>query len=157
MSDLRSNERSFFSAGTRIEGNLEIDGEVKLQGQVSGKVVGTGLVTVGEQATVRANLYAPTIVVQGVVRGEVHASERLELHRTARVQGVIKAPRIRIDEGALFEGECRMAPPEGAKVEPAKLEERRPITLNPVPPTPAQPAPASQPPGSPQAATANKR
>ncbi|MGH7856472.1 MAG: bactofilin family protein, partial [Candidatus Binatia bacterium] len=109
---------------SRIEGNLEIEGEVKLQGQISGKVVGTGLVTIGEQANVRANVHAPAVIVEGVVRGEIHAKERIELHRTAKVQGLISAPRLRIDEGALFEGECRMSPGE-AKAEPARLEERR--------------------------------
>ena len=132
MSEPRLTDRSFFSPGTRIEGNLEIEGEVKLQGQISGKVAGTGVVIVGEQANVRANVSASTVIVHGVVRGEIQARDRLELHSTARVQGLLKAPRIRIDEGALFEGECRMASPELAKTEPAKLDERRSV-LNAVP------------------------
>jgi cytoskeletal protein CcmA (bactofilin family) len=137
MIELKSGERTFFSPGTRIEGSLEIDGEAKLQGQISGKVVGTGLVTVGEEANVRANIYAPTVVVYGIVRGEIHARDRLELHSTARVQGLLKSPRMRVDEGAIFEGECRMAPPD-TKVEPTKLEERRP-PLNAVPAPPSSP------------------
>jgi cytoskeletal protein CcmA (bactofilin family) len=125
MIELKSNERSFFSAGTKIDGDIEMEGEVKLEGQISGKIAGTGPVTVGEQANVRANVYAPVIVVEGIVRGELHARDRLELHRTARVHGMIKAPRIRIDEGAVFEGECHMAPAEAARAEPPKLDERR--------------------------------
>ncbi len=131
MSDPRLTEKSFFSPGTRIEGNLEIEGEVKLQGHISGKVISTGAVIVGEQANVRANVSAATVIVDGVVRGEIHARDRLELHSTARVQGLLKAPRVRVDEGAVFEGECRMASPEAAKSEPAKLDERR-SALNPV-------------------------
>jgi cytoskeletal protein CcmA (bactofilin family) len=131
MSESLSTERTFFNAGTRIEGTLELDGEVKLEGQIKGKVSGTGVVVIGEQANLEANVFAPTIVVHGVVRGEVHASEHLELHRTARVKGTIRAPRIRIDEGATFEGECRMAPKEGGgKAEPKKEEKRSsPLTL----------------------------
>lgn len=128
MSDART-ERSFFSPGSRIEGNLEIEGEVTLQGQISGKVVGTGLVTIGDQANVRANVYAPTVVVEGTLRGEIHARDRLELRRAAKVNGIVRAPRIRIDEGAFFEGECKMSAGEAArsepKPEPAKLEQRR--------------------------------
>ena len=130
-------ERSFFSPGSRIEGNLEIEGEVTLQGQISGKVVGTGLVTIGEQANVRANVYAPTVVVEGTLRGEIHARDRLELHRAAKVTGLIRAPRIRIDEGAFFEGECKMSSGEAArtepKPEPTKLDERRPQAASPGP------------------------
>jgi cytoskeletal protein CcmA (bactofilin family) len=122
-------ERSFFSPGSRIEGNLEIEGEVTLQGQISGKVVGTGLVTIGEQASVRANVYAPAVIVEGTLRGEIHARDRLELHRSSKVHGLIRAPRIRIDEGAFFEGECKMSSgeprAEAKPAEPTKLDERR--------------------------------
>ena len=139
MSEPLSTERTFFSAGTRIEGTLELDGEVKLEGQIKGKVSGTGVVIVGEHANLEADVFAPSIIVHGVVRGEVHATDRLELHRTARVKGMIRAARIRIDEGAAFEGECRMTTKEGT----GKPEEKRsaPLTLTPQassasPPTP---------------------
>lgn len=133
MNEPLSTDRTFFSAGSRIEGTLELNGEVKLEGQVKGKVSGTGVVTIGEHANLQADVFAPTIIVHGIVRGEIHATDRLELHSSAKVKGLIRAPRIRIDEGAVFEGECRMAPkdakPEPAKAEAAKTEEKRPPTL----------------------------
>lgn len=133
MSEPPSTERTFFSAGTRIEGTLELDGEVRLEGHIKGKVSGSGVVIIGEHANLEADVFALSIVVDGVVRGELHASDRLELHRTARVKGTIRATRIRIDEGAAFEGECRMTPKEGVvKGESAKPEEKRsPLTLTP--------------------------
>ena len=109
MNEPLSTERTFFSAGTHIEGTLELDGEVKLEGHIKGKVTGTGVIIIGERADLQADVFAPSIVVHGMVRGQIHASDRLELHRTAQVKGVIQAARIRIDEGAAFEGECRMA------------------------------------------------
>ena len=152
MSEPLSTDRTFFSAGTHIEGTLELDGEVKLEGQIKGKVTGTGVVTVGEQANLQADVFAPVVIVHGVVRGEMHATDRLELHRTAKVKGSIRAARVRIDEGAIFEGECRMAPKEAApamKVEAAKPAEdkRPPINLTPPrPPTPPE-APSTKPVG----------
>jgi cytoskeletal protein CcmA (bactofilin family) len=145
MSDPATTERSYFSAGTRIEGTLELDGEIKLQGQIKGKVTGTGVVTVGEQANLQADVSAPTILVLGLVRGELHATDRLELHKSAKVKGVIRAPRIRIDEGAIFEGECRMGPAEGAfaKSEAPKFEDKRPPLSAASPSTPG--ASTSQP------------
>ena len=115
MSEPLSTERTFFSAGTRIEGTLELDGEVKLEGHIKGKVTGTGVIIIGERADLQADVFAPSIVVHSMVRGEIHASDRLELHRTAQVKGMIQAARIRIDEGAAFEGECRMAGKDGVK------------------------------------------
>jgi cytoskeletal protein CcmA (bactofilin family) len=126
MSDPHQNERSFFSSGSRIEGTLEIQGEVQLQGKISGKVIGSGTVRIGEQATVDADIHAPIVAVAGTVRGEIHAPEKLELLRSAKVTGLVKTSRLRIDEGAFLEGECKMTS-EAAKTEPAKLEERRTV------------------------------
>jgi len=145
MSEPLSAERTFFSKGTRIEGTLELDGEVKLEGQIKGKITGTGVITIGENANVQADVIAPTIIVHGVVQGQLFATDRLEVHRTAKVKGLLQATRIRIDDGAVFEGECRMGAREGAaikaepaKVEPAKPEEKRPspLTLTAAPPPP---------------------
>ena len=136
-----SGERTFFSAGTRIEGTLELEGEVKLEGQIKGKITGTGVVTVGDKANVQADIKAPAVVIHGVVRGEVHATERLELHRTAKIAGVLRAPRIRIDEGAIFEGECRMGPSQGAEA----TDKRPPVTLAPSPAPVATPQTAAAP------------
>jgi cytoskeletal protein CcmA (bactofilin family) len=139
MSEPLSTDRTFFSAGTHIEGTLELDGEVKLEGHIKGKVTGTGVVTVGEQANLQADVVAPIVIVHGVVRGEMHASDRLELHRTAKVKGSIRAARIRIDEGAVFEGECRMAPKEApVKAAPVAKTEEKPPPLGITPPRPAQ-------------------
>src|ERR1043165_635033 len=127
MSEPLSTDRTFFSAGTHIEGTLELDGEVKLEGHIKGKVTGTGVVTVGEQANLQADVFAPVVIVHGVVRGEMHATDRLELHRTAKVKGSIRAARVRIDEGAIFEGECRMAPKEAGttKAEGSNVAEEK--------------------------------
>lgn len=126
MSEPHDQERSFFSAGSRIEGDLEIAGEVHLQGEIRGKVVGSGVVKIGERATVEADVYAPVVSVEGTVRGEIHAAERLELFRSAKVTGLVKTARLRMDEGAFLDGECRMAG-ESGKSEPAKLDERRAV------------------------------
>ena len=141
MAEMTSSDRSFFGPGSKIEGNLEIDGDVRLQGVIQGKVTGSGTVTVGDQATIQANVFAPTVIVQGLVRGEIHARDRLELHKSAKVYGVLRANRIRIDEGAQFEGECKMTPAEApkpvaaAQPQAARIEEKRihPISTSSAP------------------------
>jgi cytoskeletal protein CcmA (bactofilin family) len=143
MSEPLSAERTFFSVGTRIEGTLELDGEVKLEGHIKGKVTGTGVIIIGERADLQADVFAPSIVVHGMVRGQIHASDRLELHRTAQVKGMIQAARIRIDEGAAFEGECRMTGKDAAKTDdkrPAPVARTTPSTTSaPVAATPTPP------------------
>ncbi len=141
MSEPLSTERTFFNAGTHIEGTLELDGEVKLEGQIKGKVSGNGVIIIGERADLQADVFATSIVVHGKVRGQMHASDRLELHRTAQVKGMIQAARIRIDEGAAFEGECRMTAKDAAK-----SDEKHPAPVTRTPPTTGSPATTPIPP-----------
>jgi cytoskeletal protein CcmA (bactofilin family) len=140
MAEIASSDRSFFGPGSKIEGNLEIDGDVRLQGVIQGKVSGSGTVTIGDQATIQANVFAPTVIVQGLVRGEIHARDRLELHKSAKVYGVLRASRIRIDEGAQFEGECKMAPAETPKAvaatPPPRIQAISSASATPVIPNP---------------------
>jgi len=144
MSEPLSTDHTFFSAGSRIEGTLELEGEVKLEGNITGKVSGTGVVVIGEHANLQADVSAPTIIVHGVVRGELHAADRLELHRTAKMKGVIRAVRLRIDEGAVFEGECKMATKDTAKADAPRPEEKRAATLSLTPSPAAPPSPGPQ-------------
>jgi len=136
MAEFAPSDRSFFGPGSRIDGSLEIDGDVRLQGSIQGKVTGSGTVTIGDQATIQANVFAPTVIVQGMVRGEIHARDRLELHKSAKVFGLLKASRIRIDEGAQFEGECKMAPAaaEASKVATTPPQAARLQTISSAPP-----------------------
>jgi cytoskeletal protein CcmA (bactofilin family) len=138
MSEPLSTDHTFFSAGSRIEGTLELEGEVRLEGQINGKISGSGVVIIGEHANLQANVFAPTIVVHGVVRGELNAAERLELHRTAKVKGVIRAQRLRIDEGAVFEGECKMAEKDSPR-----QEEKRAAALSLTPTSPGSSSPGT--------------
>ena len=63
------------------------------------------------------NLKAPYIVVGGRLRGNVDASMKVELLSTAMVGGDIRAPKLVVSEGAMYEGNCEMIQPEKGIVE----------------------------------------
>ena len=68
-----------------------------------------------------ATVRGVTIVVRGEVVGNVTATARVELKAGARVTGDIVAPVIVVEEGAVFDGRCRMATPEAAEAAVAKV------------------------------------
>jgi len=79
----------------------------RIDGRVSGTVLASGLVWLGETARVQARIEAEEVVVAGEVEGPVAARKRVELLATARLHGDLVTPRLTLAEGALLEGRCR--------------------------------------------------
>jgi cytoskeletal protein CcmA (bactofilin family) len=88
-----------------IKGDVSGSGDVYLDGELEGSVeLLDGALTVGSEGRIRANLQAPSIVVQGRVDGNLYSLERAELKKSATVVGDIYTPRIAIEDGAILEG-----------------------------------------------------
>jgi cytoskeletal protein CcmA (bactofilin family) len=99
---------AFIDEGTEIEGTYNFSGTVMLNGRLAGEIVSNDTLIVGEKGVVHANIRAGVLLVSGEVVGNVHASERVELRGKARLVGDLETPVIVVEEGVLFEGQCRM-------------------------------------------------
>ena len=102
----------FIGGGTEFEGKLKCGGDIRIDGQFKGELHVDGTLTIGADAIVEADLYAPHIAIAGNIHGNIFAQEKLELLTPARVLGTIEAPKVVIDDGAVFEGNCRMSQPK---------------------------------------------
>jgi len=102
---------AFIDEGSEIEGKYSFTGTgtVLLNGRFHGEIVTTDALVVGEKAMVNATIQAESVVIMGEVVGNVRASSRIELKGAARVFGNLEAPVVILEEGVLFEGQCRMA------------------------------------------------
>lgn len=103
---------SFLDQGTEFDGKLAFQGAVRVNGKFSGEIFSDGILYVGEQGAVNAEIQVDTVIVSGEVTGDVTAKSKVELQSSARVRGNIKTQVLKIDEGALFEGNCSMRPEE---------------------------------------------
>jgi len=101
---------AFIDEGSEIEGKYSFTGTgtVLLNGRFHGEIVTTDALVVGEKAMVNATIQAESVVIMGEVVGNVRASSRIELKGAARVFGNLEAPVVILEEGVLFEGQCRM-------------------------------------------------
>jgi cytoskeletal protein CcmA (bactofilin family) len=93
--------------GTKISGQLRFDGPAQIDGHVDGEIDGKEI-TIGESAVVSAQMRAESVVVCGEYKGEITASQRIEIRNTAKLTGNISAPKLIVQEGAVFEGKCSM-------------------------------------------------
>jgi len=103
---------AFLDEGSEIEGSYTCSGTVTLHATVRGQIKAADTLIVGEQAVIHATVQAATLIVYGVIIGNVTASERLEIKANARVTGDVTAPIVVLEEGAVHDGHCRMTQPE---------------------------------------------
>ena len=99
---------AFLDEGSEIEGKYTFSGTVLLNGKFHGEIASPDTLIIGERGVVNASVRAGTLVVNGELVGNVHASERVELSGKARVFGDLESPIIVLEEGVMFEGHCRM-------------------------------------------------
>ncbi len=99
--------------GTIIKGNMKIQNSLRIDGSVKGDIVTTDTTIVGKDGQVEGQIVAKHILLAGKVTGNIEAAGRVFLESTASVFGDIKAIRLVIDEGAVFDGTCQMK--EGSK------------------------------------------
>ena len=104
----RNGLTAFIDEGSEIEGKYTFSGTVMLNGKFKGEIVYNDTLIIGEKGVINADIRAGQVLVSGEVVGNVQATERVELKRTARVFGDVEAPIIVVEEGVLFEGHCRM-------------------------------------------------
>ncbi len=91
-----------------VNGDLDTDGVVKVEGRVTGNIRAGSQVLVSPGAIVQGELHTREAVVAGEVHGAIHASERVELQASAAVVGDVHTPRIAILEGGRLSGAVRM-------------------------------------------------
>ena len=93
--------------GTKISGKLSFRASAKIDGEAEGEITGDDIF-IAQGAVVTARIAAARIVVAGTVNGEITARERVELLPTARLHCTISTPELVLNEGAQFDGECKM-------------------------------------------------
>jgi len=99
----------FVGHGTVLTGETNFQMMLRVDGHLTGTVTSDGgTLIVGTNGQVDANVSVGVATINGVVNGDVIATVKIHLGRTARVMGNVATPRLVIEEGALFEGGCTM-------------------------------------------------
>ena len=104
----REEINAFLGRDTEFEGKLSFSGAVRIDCRFKGEIFAEGTLIVGESAVIESDIHVSFIIVSGEIRGNIIADERIEIHAPGKVFGNIQAPTVVIDEGVLFEGNCKM-------------------------------------------------
>jgi len=99
----------FVGGGTDVTGEANFKAMMRVDGHFSGRITSSsGTLIVGNNGKVDANIEVAVAVIHGNINGDIIATQRLELGRAAKVNGNIQTPSLIIEQGAIFEGSCKM-------------------------------------------------
>jgi cytoskeletal protein CcmA (bactofilin family) len=94
--------------GTRFEGRLAFEGNIRVEGAIIGDVRGDGALILAHDGSIVGDVLVRMFIMRGgEIRGNVTA-ETIEIYPPARVRGDLQAPALSIEKGVDFEGRCRM-------------------------------------------------
>ncbi len=92
-----------------VRGELSGSEDLAIEGRVEGKIALNGYsVTIGQTGRVAAEIQAKSVIVGGLVHGDIYAAERVEVAATGTMVGDVRAPRVVLVDGARFKGSIDM-------------------------------------------------
>jgi cytoskeletal protein CcmA (bactofilin family) len=108
LDTLNNQAETVVGPSVKIQGDLNSEGNIRIEGQVTGKVKTSQSVQVGEAAKITADVSAGNAIIAGEIEGNLKISGGLVLTGTARIVGDISCAILRVEDGAQFTGKCNM-------------------------------------------------
>lgn len=102
--------------GVKIDGDFGGEGDMRIDGEVAGKLTVGGLLTVGQEASVKAEVKAATASIAGKVEGNINVTDRIELKSSANIKGDLVAASLAIEPGAKLSGHVSIGEEKGASL-----------------------------------------
>ena len=96
----------FFDKETEIKGDLHFKGTFRVDGRFKGKIDSGSILIIGESGKVEADVKIGHIIINGEIKGNITASEKVEVNSNGRVFGTIISPKLVVEEGAYLEASC---------------------------------------------------
>ncbi|MDN3668573.1 polymer-forming cytoskeletal protein [Echinicola jeungdonensis] len=103
------NSSNVIAKETTIKGDIITYGNIRIEGTVEGTLSSKTKIVIGDSAFLKGNIDSKEAEIAGKIVGEVRCTEILFLKKTAVIEGNIYSKRLVIENGAVFNGECKMA------------------------------------------------
>lgn len=92
--------------GSFVSGDIKINGFIRIDGDIKGKIESSSNIIIGERAKIQGNITASSIVVGGIVLGDITAPKGIKLLSTSVVIGDIMTKSLQIEDDVIFNGHC---------------------------------------------------
>lgn len=107
--DTVNNVINMVGVGTEITGDVNSNGDIRIDGVLVGNLYTKGKVVIGESGKVKGEIFCKNSDVEGVIEGKINVTELLALKTSAKVIGDINTNKLAIEPGSKFTGNCTMS------------------------------------------------
>jgi len=109
---------NLLGSGTEVTGDIRSNGDIRIDGTITGSINSSGKVVVGSTGRVEGEIFCLNADISGEVSARIKVSELLSLKSSAKVVGDIITNKLAIEPGAVFTGACKMESPNFAEEAP---------------------------------------
>lgn len=99
---------NIISQGTTIKGDIIANGDIRIDGELSGNISAKGRLVVGPEGKIEGEIICNNVEVSGFIKGKVTASELLNMKSTSKIEGDIVTGKLSVEPGSVFTGTCSM-------------------------------------------------
>ena len=116
---------SIIGEGTSFSGDILLSGLIRIDGDFKGSIKTTGKVLIGKNGRAECTINADTVVIGGVVKGDIVSTDKVVILSTGMLIGNISSPRLVAEEGVILNGICNVSRGELPEVSAKPVEERK--------------------------------
>jgi len=109
MSNGQGNQ-SLIAADVEITGTIKSSSAVRIEGKLDGELLCTADAVIGKSAVIKGNISVNSVVVEGLIQGNITAKDKIEMKSTAKVHGDINSKRLSVEDGVTFIGRSEVNP-----------------------------------------------
>ena len=101
-------EQTFLGKDAFFNGDLSFKGTLCIDGTFTGQIKTNDILIITEDGKIEADIQAGTVICEGLVKGNIFASKKVELRPKSKIIGNIESPSLTIEVGARLDGKCNM-------------------------------------------------
>jgi cytoskeletal protein CcmA (bactofilin family) len=120
--------KTVITPGTVISGEIRGQGDLLLEGQLTGNIDIDGLLFIGKKGSFKGEAQIANMIIEGRVEGQIRATDKIEIRSSGHILGNIVCQKIAIAEGAFFDGKIKTS--KGKTLAPEYFVEKRKDLLN---------------------------
>jgi len=118
-------EVNLIGKGTSVKGEVYADSSIRIDGKLNGKLVCKSTLTVGQSGEIEGDVEANNANISGKIKGKLIVKQKLVLESTSSLIGELKAAKLIVDEGAVFDGTSHMGSNGTVYKEPVKISDKK--------------------------------
>ena len=107
--NIESIEQTFLGKDASFKGELSFKGTLCIDGKFEGQIITSDTLIITQDGIIEADIQAGTVICEGLVKGNIIASTKVELRPNSNVIGDIQSPALTIEVGAKLDGKCDMS------------------------------------------------